>query len=411
MIREIYDYVKELTIIDTHEHLPAFESKRDHNDIISEFLGHYYNVDLVSAGLSLETCELVKGNTLSVKEKWDYIKHYWDVCKFTGYGQSLRIAARDLYGISEICDSTIEDLNEAYKKSFEENHYDIVLKEKSKIKKSILDIWGYEEVDSRYFIAANRIDRLINPQKSSDIAMIEKITGIMITSFEKYLEACKKRIDQYYSVSKILKLGSAYERTLEFSRAAKHEAESAFNKLSITGPYFAYDQNLSNYLLHFILEYAQEKGMVLQIHTGIQEGHGNMLRNSAPGNLNSLFLEYPNMKFDLFHIGYPYQNELGSLCKMFPNVYVDMCWAHIVSPVAARNTLSEWLELFSYKKISGFGGDYQLIDGVYGHQYIARRNIAQVLSEKVENGLFEIEDACHIAKAILFDNPSELFEI
>lgn len=50
-----------------------------------------------------------------------------------------------------------------------------------------------------------------------------------------------------------------------------------------------------------------------------------------------------------------------------------MCWAHIVPPVASRNILSEWLEFLPYNKINGFGGDYCFVDGVYGHQYIARR--------------------------------------
>jgi hypothetical protein len=94
---------------------------------------------------------------------------------------------------------------------------------------------------------------------------------------------------------------------------------------------------------------------------------------------------------------------------MFPNVYADMCWVHIISPVAARNILSEWLELFPYTKINGFGGDYCLVDGVYGHQYLARRNIAAVLSEKVEDGLFSVEEACRIGKAILHDNPVRIF--
>jgi predicted TIM-barrel fold metal-dependent hydrolase len=115
------------------------------------------------------------------------------------------------------------------------------------------------------------------------------------------------------------------------------------------------------------------------------------------------------MRFDLFHTGYPYHLELGVLCKMFPNVYADMCWVHIISPVAARNILSEWLELFPYTKINGFGGDYCLVDGVYGHQYLARRNIAAVLSEKVEDGLFSVEEACRIGKAILHDNPVRIF--
>lgn len=51
------------------------------------------------------------------------------------------------------------------------------------------------------------------------------------------------------------------------------------------------------------------------------------------------------------------------------------------------------------------------IDGVYGHQHIARKNIALVLSEKVEEGLLGMDDACKIGKSLLFDNPSEIFRL
>ncbi len=151
--------------------------------------------------------------------------------------------------------------------------------------------------------------------------------------------------------------------------------------------------------------------MVLQIHTGLHEGNGNIITNSNPALLSRVFLEYPDMTFDVFHIGYPYQGELGALCKMFPNVHIDMCWAHIISPMAARAALDEWLEFLPYNRISGFGGDYTPIDGIYGHQYMARRNIAAVLSDKVEAGLFGIDEARRIAKALLYDNPKRLFGI
>ena len=48
---EIYDYVKTLEIIDTHEHLPPFEHLRDKDtDVLREYLAHYLSCDLVSAG-------------------------------------------------------------------------------------------------------------------------------------------------------------------------------------------------------------------------------------------------------------------------------------------------------------------------------------------------------------------------
>lgn len=420
MIKEIYDYLKDIQIIDTHEHLAPFQKERPRGDVLTDFLEHYFSTDLISAGLSPNDYNRIMGDGLSITEKWSIVEPFWRTCKYTGYGQSLAIAARDIYGIEEICTDTIEALNDAFQRGFEEDHYKRILKEKCNIKTSILDCWGLTPFDTGYFVAANRIDMLIQPQNGGQIMELEQATGITVCGFEDYLRACEIRLDQYRKVSRILKCALAYSRSLDFARTTRADAESAFNKLFYSGSGFAIHReeqsyscspDLTNYLFRHIISLAQEKGIILQIHTGLQEGNGNILAHSNPSRLNEIFHEYPNMKFDVFHIGYPYQDELGALCKMYPNVYIDMCWAHIISPVACRRILSEWLELFSYTKISGFGGDYRVLDGVYGHQYLARRNIAAALSEKVQEGLFDTEEACRIGKAILFDNPSRIFGI
>ena len=60
-------------------------------------------------------------------------------------------------------------------------------------------------------------------------------------------------------------------------------------------------------------------------------------------------------------------------------------------------------------KIIGFGGDYCFVDGVYGHQQLARENIAAALTEKVETGTFDVERAKEIARWVLVDNPAALY--
>lgn len=418
MNREIYDYLKEIEIFDTHEHLAPFEKDRAHGDVISDYLTQYFNVDLCSAGLPQADYEAVCGGGLSVREKWKLIEKYWEAARYTGYGQSLAISARDIYGIEHICADTIEALNDAYQKSFCEGHYRRILKEKCKIRISILDTSGLPPYDGDFFTVASRIDGLVQPQSGAQIVALERATGVTVSTFADYLRGCEIRLRQFRNVSPILKCALAYSRTLDFGRTTFAEAETGFNRLFFSGYGYAIHKEeqtyssspaLSNYLFRHIVGLAQEMGMILQIHTGLQEGNGNLLQNCRPTNLNRILLEYPKMKFDLFHIGYPYQAELGALCKMFPNVTIDMCWAHIISPVACRRALGEWLELFPYTKICGFGGDYNIIDAVYGHQYMARRNIAAALSEKVEEGLFGVKEACRIGKALLFDNPARIF--
>ena len=418
MINEIYEYIKGIQIIDTHEHLPHFESARARHDVLSEYLRHYFSVDLISAGLLRKDYWRVCGNELTIMEKWNIVEKYWDAARHTGYGQALEISVRDIYGIDGIRRETIQALNDAYMKSYEEEHLKKVLKDMCNIKVSILDSGGDAPFDTKYYIVANNIGSLVSPRSGRDMKALEEQTGVTISTFENYLRACEIRIEKYNQVSPILKCALAYSRSIDFSKTTKQEAELAFNALLGSGYYihreeqtYSVNPTLSNYLFRYIIGLARDRGMIMQIHTGIQEGNGNILINSKPTHLNEIFLEFRDMRFDIFHIGYPYHLELGTLCKMFPNVHIDMCWAHIISPVTSRKVLSEWLELIPYTKINGFGGDYCLVDGVYGHQYMARRNIAAALSEKVSDGLFNVDEACRIGKAILYDNPARIFGI
>ena len=218
--------------------------------------------------------------------------------------------------------------------------------------------------------------------------------------------------------SPILKNSLAYVRSLHYERVTRAEAEEAFNELFRTRHFPEWHQKpiitakaFQDYLFHFILGIANRKHLVVQIHTGIQEGSGNLIGNSNPEVLSNLFLEYPDVDFDLFHIGYPYQNVITVLAKNFPNVYIDMCWAHIVSPNASVQALLEWIDTVPLNKISAFGGDYLFVDGVYGHQYLAREDVARALSSKVEEGLFGPDEAADIARRFLYENPKRIFRL
>jgi uncharacterized protein len=46
-----------------------------------------------------------------------------------------------------------------------------------------------------------------------------------------------------------------------------------------------------------------------------------------PGHLCGLLERYPDARFVLMHIAYPYDPELAAIAKHYCNVYVDLCWA------------------------------------------------------------------------------------
>ena len=420
----LLEYIDTLPIIDTHEHLHIREELRETDtDILKEYLLHYFNRDLLSAGLPKHEYRQVIDHTKPLRERWELVKPFWKMCRHTGYGRALDISVEKLYGVEGITDNTIEEVNDRFKQSLVPGTYKKVLKDLCNIEISLVD--NYDELDLRLphlgctpevFAPAYRIDRLIFPRVLDDIIHYEEVLDMEITSFTHYLEACEKAVSTAFeNGAPVLKCGIAYERSLFFDRYTFSEAEQAFSAILATKHIpetrirsINAGKALQDYVLHTIMDLVNRKRGRIQFHTGLQEGSGNMLTNSDPTLLSNLFLEYPNVVFDLFHISYPFQQRAGSLAKNFPNVFLDMCWSHIISPAASQQTLYEWLDVVPYSKISAFGGDYRIIDAVYGHAHLAKQDVAKTLATKVDNGIFGIEEAKGIAKSLFYDNPKRI---
>ena len=416
--QEIFEYVKELEIIDSHEHLPHREDARDKDtDVLKEYLAHYFNSDLISAGLKPNDFEKVIDHKIPIMERWDIVEPYWENCRYTGYGRALDISVKAIYNIDGISRDTILQLDDAFQKSLKPGHFKRVLKDMSKIKISLLD--ANLDCDTCFFRSVYRLDHFIYPLGRDTLKHVERSSGIRINSFDDWLDACEMALDNALKAGAVaLKSGLAYNRTLKCQRYTRSQAEACFNEIFKTFNLPEWDTNpmaigkpLQDYMMHYILRLANKRGLTFQFHTGLQEGNGNIIYNSDPSLLSNLFLEYPDVDFDIFHIGYPYQHILSALAKNFPNVYIDMCWAHIISPAASVNALYEWIDSVPFNKIIAFGGDYMIVDAVYGHQYLARVNVSKALAYKVEEGVFGVDEAKHIAKMLFFDNPKRIFKL
>ena len=428
---DLLDHINSLEIIDTHEHLPCKEEDRDMEaDVLQEYLGHYFNRDLISAGLPMADYDRLIGEDMAVGDRWKLIEPYWDICRYTGYGRSLDIAARDIYGVERIDGSTIEELNDKFEKAKKPGHFKKILKDKCKIKTSLLNVETLSDkydpreersirCDRELYSPVYRVGKLVHPDFWSQIKNIEKQSEVRITSFSRWLEATETMIEKAYEMGAVaLKNGLAYVRTLKYDRVTKAQAEEEFNRIFTTSHMPDWHElpaptgkAFQDYMFHFILDIANKKNLIVQIHTGIQEGNGNILSNSNPELLSNLFLEYPDVTFDIFHISYPYQDELTVLAKNFPNVFIDMCWAHIVSPNASVDSLLEWFDTVPLNKVSAFGGDYLFVDGVYGHLKLAQQDAAKALAIKVGDGLFDMEKAKEIAGMLFYENPKNIFRL
>ncbi|MGY4408344.1 hypothetical protein ACVWW4_000080 [Bradyrhizobium sp. LB7.1] len=85
------------------------------------------------------------------------------------------------------------------------------------------------------------------------------------------------------------------------------------------------------------------------------------------------------------------------------------CWAWILNPAASVRFLKEFLLAAPADKIFTFGGDYTAIEPIYGHALIARRGIAQALSELVTQGWIAREETPDLIELIMRGNALHFF--
>ncbi len=419
LAERIRQAVDRIQVVNTHEHiLPEAERVSQPVDFFT-LAGHYAMNDVISAGMPAAAAS---ARDLSPAQRWRAFEPYWKHARFTGYGQALRIAIRDLYGVAEISGATLEKINGAIAAANKPGLYRRVLRERARIRYSVLDdYWNAAPVapDPEFFVLARKFDRFILAGSRDDVAQLEKLTGVSITSLDGLKHAMERSFEQSLAAGMVtVKTTIAYNRDLHFREVPETAAAVAFERLMrgdarppegfrsrVERPL----RDLEDHMFHHLIRLAEAHRVPVQIHTGLLAGNGGFIANTNPTLLTNLFFLYPKVNFDLFHISYPYQSELAVLAKLFPNVHADFCWAHVISPAVARRALHEFLETVPVNKIFGFGGDYRYAELSYAHLKIARRNIAQVLAEKVEEGFCAEAEAVEIARLLLEENPARLF--
>jgi len=407
----LLNYADNMKIIDTHEHLqPDRNYIGDQPDVLCDYLGHYITTDLTSAGMSEQDLNKVRDYKLDITERFKILEPYLNCVKNTSYYRSLEIAAKKIHKISEISAKTIGELNEKFKKAaVNEDYGRHIMKDICNIEMSINDNWSQD-------MKWSTTDLFVPTcQFSPDSFISENLT------FDEYCEKYRQYfLKQKTDGMKTIKNAEAYWRSLyyedvEYSTAKELYGESVKKYIAAKeenpGAEIDLPKKLRDYMMHVLLKTADENNFIIQIHTGLQEGMGNNLENSNPMLLRNLFAKYPNLTFDIFHMGYPYERELTVLAKTHANVYIDLCWAHIISPYAARNAFYEMLDVLPYTKILGFGGDYIFFDGVAGHVTLAKQDICAVLAKRVCGGECDIDLAEKILQSVLHGNAKRIFKL
>ena len=408
---------------DHHRNFEEFEKARSGYDFKS-LLG-YAGADLTTAA---------GARPAERPDEQARVAALWPKIRTTGYGRGVSLGCTELFDL----DYSVENfpaITEALRSVIEGKSpaevYDYFVRDKANNRWILQDGYfrpGHEsmlekEMYADYYRFAWRMDDLFAITDAGPIDTLARATGADILTLDDLVKAMNADIDIFKATGKLasLKVGIAYQRDLVVGDPTHHEAERAFSRIrnrktfhdgiqQNSGAVSALEARpLADYMLHRLLQRANDEDLPVQIHTGYLAGNWGSLGGTKASNLIPVFEKYRRVRFDVFHASWPWASELGVIAKNYPNVHPDMCWAWTMNPAECERALSEWLDGVPFNKIFGYGADTGLPWCNVGYSIQARIGIARVLEQKMEAGYFSQATAEEVASAIMLKNGEEFY--
>jgi len=421
--QDILRFTDGIKVINTHEHQHRpDEFGLDSIDFYHLVQKAYLMQDLVSAGGQGIYNEAF--NATSLDKQWEVFGDRLDYSRATSYYGHFIKGFQKLYDFDDLyfTENNIPPLsarvtenysnyNTWFSSAFQKAGFDLIFLDRYW---NSLD-WN---IDTNHYALVFHINEIVlqssnRPATGADLHSIYRKAdedGQAINTLNDYLTYCDHLFQMNVEHKAVtLKSSMAYSRTIYFEDVALEDATKLFAKPSANlSPDEA--RIIQDYLFHWFVQKAIEYDLPVQIHTGYLAGIGNYLENSDPLKLNSLFMQYPDAKFVLFHGGYPWTSEFIAMGKMFSNVYLDLVWLPQISREKAVLALDEMLDCVPYNKIF-WGGDCHFIEEATGSLEFAKSVVAETLSNRIERGLLTEEVAMEIAERIFRENAIEVFKL
>lgn len=419
----IHERVFQTPLIDTHEHLIE-EAERLRGtahprvpcDDWAMLFSHYLDSDLRSAGMTKREMDRFLSRDVAPAAKWAVLAPYWPAVKHTGYAQAVRIALRELYGVDELSERTVGQAQAGYERTRRPGFYRQVLTERARIEScqvNCLTGEPFKESDMPTFLMQDL--SIVGMFAGPNSRQYAPATGIEVQDLADWHRVIDWWFDRCARYAVAVKSQNAYSRDLDYARVPAEIAAPVFKRMLDKDPVAAADRKLlEDHLFWYAVDQATRHGLPVKLHTGYYAGHNSMplarLRQNA-GSAAELCRLGPDTQFVFMHLCYPYYEELLALAKQWSNAHVDMCWAWIINPAAAKDYLKKHVVTAPINKLLPFGGDYIPVEPVLGHAVLARRGIARALTELVEEGWLSLGEALDLVDPILHGNARRIFRL
>jgi predicted TIM-barrel fold metal-dependent hydrolase len=393
---------EEFEVIDAHEHLPPEHVRTGQRVDVFTLFSHYTSCDLITAGMKPGDRDALYDANRPLDYRWGLLRPFLEHIRYGSYARPAFIAAKEFYGFDDINDDTYRPLSEEMQRQNTPGIYRRILRDKCRIRHALTQAQR-TDYDDDLLLPLMPIFYYSDVFTWQEILSRAHELGERVATLDDYILVAERGVVKWKSEGAVgIKMIS-----WPYGEPDRAQALSAFEDLR-RGAQQKLEgfHPLRAYVVEQMLHMAVEHDLVVAVHAGVWED----FRKMSSSHMIPIVMRNPKTRFDLYHMGVPEVRATGNIGKNFPNVWLNLCWTHIVSPVMTRSGLDEYMDMVPVNKLIAFGGDYNKpVEKVYGHLVMTRENIAMVLGRRVDAGLMTEGQAIAVARKWFFDNPMELY--
>jgi uncharacterized protein len=401
----LYEQISALPTTDAHEHLHAEEMRVGRQVDIFLLFHQYLKVDLEGAGMDPQATDELGSEDIALDQKWDSIAPYLDRVITGGVAGPPLAALRKFFDADCLTKDNYVALTEKIRAHNRPGLFEHILREVCHIDTVLnqnMTLWQtdiFKPILFESFFIGN------GPRQSLEDALAA-FGWELPSDLSGYVSLLEQMLRQRKQEGMIGVKGYCNP----YVSIPEEDARPAYQRLVVGNEREGDGQFVLRYLRSRMYDLCAQVNLVAVLHSGVWAGNWADLEPIRPTHIYGIASAHRQTRFDLFHAASPQPADAGFLSRSLPNVYLNSCWSHLLSPRLTLAAWDMWLDMLPINRVMAWGGDYWwAIENVWGSVDKARQVLAELLASRIERGDFSEARALQIARCWMHDNAREIY--
>ncbi len=406
-VKGLLDHICNIPTVDAHEHLHAEEMRLGRKVDIFLLFHQYLFTQLIAAGMDAAKAQALESEDVSPDAKWDSVAPYLDLVRLCGCARPPFEALNRFFGEEDLTAANYQKITDRMRAHNAPGLFDRCLRKACNIALVLNQnrtMWQNE-----LFKPILPEDNFIGMRDRPAIeALSREVKAGAAETLPQLVEQIEALLERHVRAGMIGVKGMAFP----YTPGHRDAAASAYGRIIAGGGDNGDRTALADYLRDQLYEMCARLQIVVVKHSGVWAGGWSDHTTVRPTNIIPVALRHRQTRFDLFHAGTPWPEDAGLIGRSFPNIWINLCWSHLLSPVLSERALDLWLDIMPINRVIIFGGDYWwAVENVYGALKQTREIAARVLERRMSDGGLTEARALDIARRWFHDNARECYRV